>query len=183
MERDKKLVEAEKQIADLERQLGLRKRNSTTSSKPPSSDGLAGEQHERGSRRKKSCRKRGGQPGHPGHWRKPVPDERINEVVEVLPEQCIRCEKPLPRDVATGRVPGLRHQVTELPPIQPQITEYRCHRSCGPECGKETQAPLPPEVGGDFGPNLAALIAYLTVVCRMPRRGAGVAGTSPGHPS
>jgi len=25
--------------------------------------------------------------------------------------------------------------------------------------------------GGDFGPNLAALIAYLTVVCRMPRRG------------
>jgi transposase len=76
-DRDKKLVEAEKQIADLERQLGLRNRNSTTSSKPPSSDGLAGEQRERGSRRKKSCRKRGGQPGHPGHWRKPVPEERF----------------------------------------------------------------------------------------------------------
>ena len=64
----------------------------------------------------------------------------------------------------------MRHQVTELPPIQPQITEYRCHRIWCPECGKETQAPLPPEVAGDFGPNLAALIAYLTVVCRMPRR-------------
>ena len=135
-ERDKKLVEAEKQIADLERQLGLQKRNSTTSSKPPSSDGLAGEQRERGSRRKKSCRKPGGQPGQPGHWRRP----------------------------------GLRHQVTELPPIQPQITEYRCHRIWSPEYGKETQAPLPPEVAGDFGPNLTALIAYLTVVCRMPRR-------------
>ena len=60
--------------------------------------------------------------------------------------------------------------MTELPPIQPQITEYRCHRIWCPECGKETQAPLPPEVAGDFGPNLAALIAYLTVVCRMPRR-------------
>ena len=84
-ERDKKLGEAEKQIADLERQLGLRKRNSATSSKPPSSDGLAGEQRERGSRRKKSCWKRGGQPIHPGHWRKPVPDERINKVVEVCP--------------------------------------------------------------------------------------------------
>ena len=60
--------------------------------------------------------------------------------------------------------------MTELPPIQPQITEYRCHRIWCPECGKETQAPLPPKVAGDFGPNLAALIAYLTVVCRMPRR-------------
>jgi transposase len=170
-ERGKKPGEAEKQIADLERQSALQKRNSTTSSKPPSSDGLAGEQRERGSSRKKSCRKRGGQPGHPGHWRKPVPEERINQVVEVLPEQCIHCEKPLPRDVATGRGPGLRHQATELPTIQPQITEYRCHRSGGPECGKETQAPLPPEAGGDFGPNLAALIAHLTVVCRMPRRG------------
>ena len=169
-DRDKKLVEAEKQIADLERQLGLRNRNSTTSSKPPSSDGLAGEQRERGSRRKKSCRKRGGQPGHPGHWRKPVPDERVNKVVEVLPEQCMHCEKPLPRDGKAGSGPVLRHQVTELPPSQPDITEYRCHSISCPECGKQTQAPLPPEVAGDFGPNLAALIAYLTVVCRMPRR-------------
>ena len=91
-ERDKKLVEAEKQIADLERQLGLRKRNSTTSSKPPSSDGLAGEQRERGSRRKKSCRKPGGQPGHPGHWRKLMPTERVNKLVDVLPEQCANCQ-------------------------------------------------------------------------------------------
>jgi hypothetical protein len=63
------LTEAENQIKDLERQLGLRQQNSTTSSKPPSSDGLAGEQRERGSKRKKSRRKPGGQPGHPGHWR------------------------------------------------------------------------------------------------------------------
>ena len=82
------------------------------------------------------------------------------------------CELPkcLPRRGSAGSGSVLRHQVTELPPIQPQITEYRCHRIWCPECGKETQAPLPPEVAGDFGPNLAALIAYLTVVCRMPRR-------------
>lgn len=169
-DRDRKLIEAEKQIADLERQLGLRNRNSTTSSKPPSSDGLAGEQRERGSHRKKSCRKRGGQPGHPGHWRKPVPDERVDKVVEVLPEQCAHCEKPLPPDGKAGRGPVLRHQVTELPPVRPQVTEYRCPSISCPECGKETQAPLPSEVAGDFGPALAALIAYLTVVCRMPRR-------------
>ena len=40
---EKQIADAEKQIADLERQLGLRKQNSTNSSKPPSSDGLAGD--------------------------------------------------------------------------------------------------------------------------------------------
>src|ERR1039457_3645360 len=54
---------AEQQTADLERQLALRKQNSTNSSKPPSSDGLAGDPRQRG-RRKKSRRKVGGQPGH-----------------------------------------------------------------------------------------------------------------------
>jgi septal ring factor EnvC (AmiA/AmiB activator) len=42
-ELQKQIGEKEKQIADLERQLALRKQNSTKSSKPPSSDGLAGE--------------------------------------------------------------------------------------------------------------------------------------------
>ena len=45
---EKQIADAEKQIADLERQLALRKQNSTNSSKPPSSDGLAGEQRPRG---------------------------------------------------------------------------------------------------------------------------------------
>ena len=94
-DRAKKLVEAEKQIVDLERQLGLRDRNSTTSWKPPSFDELAGEQRERGGGRKKSYRKRGGQPGHPGHWRKPVSEERVSRVVDVLSEQCSHCKQPL----------------------------------------------------------------------------------------
>ena len=42
-EQQKQIADAEQQIADLERQLALRKQNSTNSSKPPSSDGLAGE--------------------------------------------------------------------------------------------------------------------------------------------
>src|ERR1039457_6983680 len=73
------IADAEKQIADLERQLALRKQNSTNSSKPPSSDGLAGEPRQRG-RRKKSRRKAGGQPGHRGAHRPLVPEaiaERI----------------------------------------------------------------------------------------------------------
>src|SRR6266566_4368386 len=63
-EKEKELADAQKKIAELEKQLALRKRNSTNSSKPPSSDGLAGEQRPRG-RKHKSQRKPGGQPGHP----------------------------------------------------------------------------------------------------------------------
>ncbi len=171
-EAEKQISESEKQIADLERQLKLRRQNSTTSSKPPSSDGLAGEQRQRGSKRKKGRRKPGGQPGHRGHWRELVPAERVNEVIEVFPPRCRHCNHRFP-----GRSPKLtvegeprRHQVTELPPIEAHITEYRCERALCPACGKATQAALPQEATGNFGPQLTALIAYLTVVCRMPRR-------------
>jgi transposase len=63
-----------------------------------------------------------------------------------------------------------RHQVTEVPKIEAHITGYRCEHALCPECGKTTQAALPKEVRGQFGPDLTALICYLTVVCRMPRR-------------
>ena len=181
IERDRKLAdaekqigEAEKQIADLERKLGLRRQNSTTSSKPPSSDGLAGEQRQRGRKRKQGRRKPGGQPGHRGRSRDLVPIERINEVIEVLPPRCRHCSHQFSfsgrsSSAAIGNEPR-RHQVTELPPIEAHITEYQCHRALCPECGKTTQAALPKEATGNFGPQLTALIAYLTVVCRMPRR-------------
>jgi len=165
-EQAKQIAEKEKQISDLERQLALRQQNSTTTSKPPSSDGLAGRQRERG-RRRKSGRKPGGQPGHPGHSRPLVPAERVNASIDLSPESCRHCQHLLrPRDdVGEPR----RHQVTELPPIEAHITEYRCHRRRCPECGQTTQAPLPDEVVGQFGPQLTALMAYLTVVCRLPR--------------
>jgi transposase len=165
------IADAEKQIADLERQLALRKQNSTNSSKPPSSDGLAGESRQRG-RRKKSRRKAGAQPGHRGAHRPLVPVERVDEVRPVLPEQCRRCGHHLPRQVAQAQTTDSvqRHQVTELPPIQARIIEYQCYRVVCPECGESTRAKVPEEATGQFGPQLAALIAYLTVNCRMPRR-------------
>ena len=171
-EAEKQITEAEKQIAELERQLNLRRQNSTTSSKPPSSDGLAGAPRNRGSHRKKSRRKPGGQPGQLGHWRGLVPADRVNKVVKLYPAQCSHCDQQFPLNgygLQTKGVPQ-RHQVTELPRIEAHITEYQCQRVACPECGKATPAPLPPEVRGDCGPELTGLIAHLTVVCRMPRR-------------
>jgi hypothetical protein len=162
----KAIADAKKQIADLERQLALRDQNSTTTSKPPASDGLAGRQRMRG-RRHKSRRKPGGQPGHPGHARALVPAEQVNAVVDLVPDACRHCQRRLHGrdDVGEPR----RHQVTELPPIEAHITEYRCHRRRCRGCGTLTQAPLPDDISGQFGPQLTALIAYLTVMCRLPR--------------
>ena len=168
---ERQIADAKRQIADLERQLALCKQNSTNSSKPPSSDGLAGEPRERG-RRKKSRRRVGGQPGHRGAHRPQVPAERVDEIRPVLPEQCQHCGHPLPAQIEQVQTSGAvqRHQVTELPPIQARLIEYQCHRVVCPECGESTRATVPEEALGHFGPRLAALIAYLTVVCRMPRR-------------
>jgi hypothetical protein len=92
---EKQIVDAEKQIAHLERQLAARKKNSTNSSKPPSSDGLAGAQRPRCSSRKKSGRKPGGQPGHMGQERQRV--EKPDRTEEVLPLQCKHCGSALPQ--------------------------------------------------------------------------------------
>ncbi len=160
------LAEQAKRIADLERQLALRQQNSTTTSKPPSSDGLAGRQRTRG-RRAKSRRRAGGQPGHPGHHRELVPEERVDAIVDLVPETCRHCTRRLHARHGVGD--PRRHQVTELPPIAAHITEYRCHRRQCPACGTITLAPLPDDLTSQFGPQLTALIAYLTVVCRLPR--------------
>src|SRR6266851_7944219 len=170
-QQQQQIADAEKQIADLERQLALRKQNSTNSSKPPSSDGLAGEQRLR-ARRKKSRRKPGGQPGHKGAHRSLVPAERVNQVCPILPDQCQSCGEALPTELEQAQTVGTpqRHQVTELPAMGAHVTEYQLHCVACEKCGASTHAVLPRELQGNFGPQLTALVAYLTVVCRMPRR-------------
>jgi len=160
------VTEQAREIEDLKRQLALRQQNSTTTSKPPSSDGLAGRQRVR-RRRMQSRRKPGGQPGHPGHHRPLAPAERVDAVVDLAPDRCRRCAYRLHARDAVGE--ARRHQVTELPPIAAHITEYRCHRRQCPACGQTTLAALPDDVASQLGPQLTALIAYLTVVCRLPR--------------
>jgi transposase len=170
-EREKQVADAEKQIADLERQLAGRKKNSTNSSKPPSSDGLAGEQRPRG-RKHKSRRKPGAQPGHPGHHRRLVPTTEVSATEVLLPKQCRHCGESLPQKHARATTVGepRRHQVTEVPPVKAYITEYQFPDVVCGQCGKTTHAPLPAEIAGQFGPQLTALVAYWTVVCRLPRR-------------
>jgi transposase len=90
-------------------------------------------------------------------------------MVELFPDACRHCQHALPARSRTVVGEPRRHQVTELPPIEAHITEYQCPHVVCPACGQTTQASLPEEVTGQFGPQLTALVAYLTVVCRLPR--------------
>jgi len=86
VEANQRLVEAnerlEARVAELERRLN---RSSRNSSLPPSQDPPSAPKRPGG---KGSGRKRGGQPGHEGRYRRLLPPERVDEIVEHWPERC-----------------------------------------------------------------------------------------------
>src|SRR5438105_11536709 len=150
----------EEQVRMLQEQLNQTSRNS---SRPPSSDPPPSERP----RRPRSPRRRGGQPGHPGHTRTLVPVDEVDEVVVIKPEQCTHCQAPL-----SGEDPKpWRHQVIELPPIKPVVTEYQWHQLVCAACGAVTRAPWPTGVpSGTYGPRVHATVALYTGSYRLSKR-------------
>jgi transposase len=96
----------QEQVRTLQEQLNQTSQNS---SRPPSSDPP---QHRRPGHPQRH-RRRGGQPGHPGHTRTLIPGEEVDEVVVLKPTQCTHCQAPLSGDDPKP----WRHQVIEIPPI------------------------------------------------------------------
>jgi len=139
-------------VQSLEGQLA---KDSHNSSKPPSSDGLRRKPKRL---RDKSGKRRGGQPGHPGHR---VSLVALPDTIEThRPMQCGACQQELPAD-APGWIE--RRQVQELPPVRLTVTEHRIlHVRC-PSCGASTAAKAPSGVPAprQYGPRLRALCAYL----------------------
>jgi len=115
-------------------------------------------------------RKRGGQRGHKKHQRDLIPVDQCDEVVPLRPSECRRCDKPL---AGTDPQP-IRHQVWELPEIQPVVTEYQLHRlDC--TCGTSTCASLPDGVpSGQSGPRLLAFTGLLMGHFRQSKRRAAM---------
>ncbi len=65
----------------------------------------------------------------------------------------------------------VRHQVTELPPVQAVVTEHQLHHVRCSGCGTTTCATLPSDVpAGAFGPRLQATVAVLSGRYRLSRR-------------
>jgi transposase len=161
-------------VAELEAQLGKSPRNSSL---PPSSQ----HPHAKPAPRKpKSRKKRGGQPGHQKHERRLRPTDECDEVQMLRPTECRRCGERL-----SGCDPQpLRHQVWEMPEIQPHVTEYQRHRLACRCCGTVTCAELPLGVPhGQSGPRLIAFTGLLMAYFRQSkRRTAEFLGTLLGQP-
>src|SRR5215510_14400139 len=151
----------EREVVELKEQL---RRNSHNSSKPPSTDGP---HVKRTPPKEPSGRKPGGQAGHPGHRRAMVPVEQVDEVIACKPTHCRRCG----RRVEGQESQPLRHQVVELPPVTPPVTEYQVHRLHCVPCGITTCGQLPAGVPRQcYGPRLASLIALCSGAYRLSKR-------------
>ena len=150
----------QEQLGTLQEQLHQASQNS---SRPPSSDPP---QHQR-PHRPRGQRRRGGQPGHPGFTRPLIPVEAVDEVVVIKPAQCPHCQAPISGDDPQP----WRHQVIELPPIKPVVTEYQWHQLACPACGETTRAPWPADVpSGTYGPRVQATVALYTGAYRLSKR-------------
>lgn len=140
------------------------RRNSTNSSKPPSTDRPKVQKN-----KGKTGKPEGGVPGHPAHFRELAPPERVNHVVPHHPACCGDCGRHIEPMMAVGE--PLRQQSWELPPVPVNITEHQLYECLCPDCGSCTRAKLPdavPRVA--FGPRLTAFVTLMVGRFRLSRR-------------
>ena len=157
---EEEIIQLKKRIEELERLLGM---NSMNSSKPPSSDppGMSVVLPKR--RRKK----RGARNGHQPHLRELLPQELVKKHFHLKPEVCTCGSTNLEK---TSEEP-LRHQVVDIPPIEPQVTEYVQYIYRCKDCGELTYQSLPDELKRKhFGPGTLSIVGILTGVLNTSKR-------------
>jgi transposase len=154
----RQVAELTSRVRQLEDEIARLKKNSSNSSKPPSSDIVKPKPAKRTRRNVK--RKRGGQHGHRKHVRPDFTPEQVDEIVAYeLPETAGL--QPLDDWRVIQQV-----ALVERPFV---VTEHRARRYRCRRTGRTVTAPLPPAVvrGGLLGPRLSALAAYQKGACHM----------------
>lgn len=151
----------EQQVRELMARLGM---DSTTSSKPPSSDGYGkpGPKSTRG----KSGKRSGGQKGHKGSTLERVAEP--DHVVEHRPGQCVGCGTSLEDAVVVASV---ARQVFDTPDPSPLIiTEHRALTVACPCCRARSHGRFPEGVRSatQYGPNVQAIALYLSQYQHLP---------------
>lgn len=139
-------------------------KNSSNSSKPPSSDppwmprrkdGVPGNG------------KRGGQPGRRGSYRELLSVEKVDEVIRCMPASVCLCGG----EVTIEREDYVRRQVFDIPSISPIVTEYQLVKGSCQDCQENKRGSLPPGApSGMLGPNALATIGLLTGKFHLSKR-------------
>src|SRR6266581_990113 len=165
-QRDEQVDQMQEQITRLSEQVKFLQdrlaKDSHNSHLPPSSDRFVRTPK---SLRKKSEKKSGGQPGHPGSslsWSL-TPDEVIEQHVE----RCEACQHDLHAVAACG---GERRQVVDLPSPRLVVREYRAEQKHCPDCQHITRAAFPAGVQAplQYGATVGAIAVYLVEQQLLP---------------
>jgi transposase len=150
-------------VEQLERQAG---KDSSTSSRPPSSDSPYKKKSRDRSLRERGKRQPGKQPGEPGSTMNLVDDP--DETIPCPPLACRGCGADL---AGAPVVAQRRHQVTDIqPPPPPQTTEYLAQAKECPCCGATSTGELPAHVRAraSYGPEACAQAANLVSGHHIP---------------
>jgi transposase len=150
-------------VEQLERQA---RKDSSTSSRPPSSDSPYKKKGSDRSLRERGKRRPGKQPGGPGMTMSLVDDP--DETIEFPPAACCGCGAGLAGAPVTAQ---RRHQVTDIEPAPaPKITEYVAQAKECAGCGTVTAGELPAHVRAraSYGPETCAQAANLVSGHHIP---------------
>jgi len=155
------ILDLRKRLEALEVEVARLRKNSSNSSKPPSSDIVKPPKPPAPSGRRK--RRIGGQPGHPRHDRVVFAPDEINRTRVYELHRCPGCGGRLKRLADGDRI----IQQVEIVRAPVTVTEHRARSYRCTHCGKTHDAPMPAPVVkcGLIGPNLTAIVAYLKGVC------------------
>lgn len=147
-------------VAQLHERLAGARKDSSTSSKPPSSDIVKPPKPSTASGLPRSL---GGQPGHPMHQRAAFAPQQITLFSEHLLQGCPDCGGPLGRNGTFARV--VQQVDVQQPPLT--IEQHTCPEYWCDHCARAFHADLPSSIaiGGLLGPRLTTLIAYLKGAC------------------
>ena len=144
------------QVDVLERKVAQLSKNSSNSSKPPSSDITKPKPKKRG----KGKRKIGAQHGHPKHERPPFPEDEIKKIHEYCLNVCPECDNP---DVTFIDKPPRIIQQMELEKVVVFKEEHRSYPVWCERCEKIHYHSFPENVvkEGLFKERITALVAYM----------------------
>lgn len=159
-----KLIELDSKVDELAEQLAKASKNSTNSSKPPSSDITNPPKLDRAERRRrqKAKRKKGGQLGHP-KWQRDAFGPHEVEPIEHTLDSCPVCAGRLVR--LADEKPKTQQQIELVSPAVRKI-EHRGNAYWCPKCQCIHYAPIPEHAikEGLFRPEIAATVCFLKYV-------------------
>ncbi|MDP6380785.1 MAG: transposase, partial [Phycisphaerae bacterium] len=152
-----KITELKNEIGNLKKLIAALSKNSSTSSKPPSSDIIKGQEKKKG--QKDGSKKKGAQKGHKKHKRKSFSPDEIDNWYFYTLNGCPECGSQLELCPEKTKV----IQQVEIKEVPVEISEHRGFAYWCEKCQKFHYSDIPDDIkkAGLCGPSFTALTGYM----------------------